>query len=129
MDAERYFREMYACIWQSQDLGRFDEFYAKDFCESIDVTDPRGQPKELSLDYTQLKQAAQWQADTYQDTTFEIKKLVATSDCYLSVHFYSTSVVKISGELRYRQVCGIWRLNSQKQIDRVWAVVTPYYED
>lgn len=129
MDINQYFTEMYACVWQSKDLSRFEEFYAEDFQETIDVTNSDGEPVELSLDYNQLKAAAQWQADTYRDTTFEIKKIVAGSDNHISVHFYSTSIVKATGELRHRQVCGIWRLNAKNQIDRVWAVVTPYYEE
>jgi len=120
---------MYSCVWQSQDLSRFDEFYAKDFQEIIDVTDGSGEPKELHLDYGQLKEAARIQAEVYRDTTFEIKKLVAGEGNHLSVHFYSTSIVKATGQLRHRQVCGIWRLNNESQIDRVWAVVTPFYED
>ncbi len=29
--------------------------------------------------------------------------------------------------MKHRCVCGIWRLNKENKIDRVWAVVTPYY--
>ncbi|HEY2811060.1 MAG TPA: nuclear transport factor 2 family protein [Rhabdochlamydiaceae bacterium] len=126
MHAEYFFKEMYHDIWQSHDLSKFDHYYSEDFEEIISIADDEKQPIELHMDYRDLVRQAQWQKDTYQDTTFEIKKLVASAN-YISVHFYSTSIVKKTGELRHRCVCGIWCLNSENKIDRVWAVVTPYY--
>lgn len=126
MDAEKFFKEMYFFIWQSHGIERFDEFYAKDFEETISVTNDQKQPVDLHMDYHHLLEQARWQKEEYQDTTLEIKKVVGSAN-YISVHFYSRSFHKRSGEWRHRCVCGIWRLNQERKIDRVWAVVTPYY--
>ena len=127
MNAEKFFKEMYRCIWQSQDLSKFDVFYAKDFEETVNVSDDQKQPIELQMGYDDLYKQALWQKENYRDTTIDIKKVVTGEGNYISVHFYSTSIAKRTGELRHRCVCGIWRLNKENQINRVWAVVTPYY--
>lgn len=127
MDAEKFFKEMYFNIWQSNDLSKFDDYYAKDFGETISVSDEDKRPIELQMNYDDLAKQAKWQKDNYEDTTLDVKKLVASEDNHISVSFYSTSIEKKSGELRHRCVCGIWRLNQENKIDRVWAVVTPYY--
>lgn len=62
----------------------------------------------------------------YTDTTFTIKKL-GSSERYIRVHFYSSSIDKRTGILKHRCVCGIWHLNKESKMDKVWAVVTPYY--
>ena len=51
MNAEKFFREMYHSIWQSHDLSKFDEFYAKNFEETINVSDENKQPIELMMNY------------------------------------------------------------------------------
>lgn len=127
MNGEKFFREMYHQIWQSHGLDKFDDYYAKNFEETITVSDETGKPIELRMKYDDLIAQAKWQHDTYRDTTLDIKKLVVSEGHYLSVHFYSTSIVKATGELRHRCVCGIWHLNKENKIDRVWVVVTPYY--
>jgi hypothetical protein len=127
MHPEAFFKEMYRCIWQSQDVDRFDEFYAKDFEETISVTDDEKQPIELHMTYDDLKTQAKWQQDHYKETTIDIKKIVSSEKKYISVHFYSTSVEIHTGQLRHRCVSGIWQLNLEGKINRVWAVVTPYY--
>lgn len=127
MDVEKFFRKMYHNIWQSHDVSTFDEFYAKDFSEIIHVTDDNQQPIELKMNYEDLLKQAKWQQENYRDTTFDIKKIVASEGNCISVHFYSTSIEKKTGELRHRCVCGIWHLNKENKIDKVWAVVTPYY--
>ncbi|ABS76692.1 nuclear transport factor 2 family protein [Coxiella burnetii] len=127
MDAKKFFKEMYFNVWQSNDLSKLGDFYAKDFQETIQVADEKKEPIELNLNYDDLVRQAKWKSETYKDTTFEIKKIVASDDDHISVHFYSTSIVKETGELRHRCVCGIWHLNEEGKIDRVWAVVTPYY--
>lgn len=129
MKPQEFFKQMYFDIWQSNDLNKFDDYYARDFQETIQFTDDDKQPIEFNMDYNDLVKQAKKQAETYRDTTFEIKKIVATDDNYISVHFYSTSIVKATGELRHRCVCGIWHLNIENKIDRVWAVVTPYYSE
>jgi hypothetical protein len=126
MNAEKFFKEMYYNIWQSHDLSKFDDFYTKDFAETISVSDENKQPLELKMNYDDLVKQATWQKENYKDTTIDIKKIVA-SDNYISVNFYSTSIDKKTGALRHRCVCGIWRLNKENKINRVWAVVTPYY--
>ena len=127
MNAEKFFRAMYTAIWQSNDLSRFDVFYAKDFEETIDVSDENKQPITLRMNYDDLAKAASWQKESYKNTTIEIKKLVVGDGNHISVNFYSTSIERKTGKLRHRCVCGIWRLNQENKIDRVWAVVTPYY--
>ena len=124
---ESFFKKMYFDIWQSNNIEEIDKYYANDFKETIDTTNTHNEPLELALDYDGIVEQSQFQKENYSDTTFELKKLVA-SDNYISVHFYSTSLFKQTGEKRHRCVCGIWRLNKDKKIDRVWAVVTPYYE-
>lgn len=127
MEIEKFFREMYHCIWQSNDLNRFDEFYAKDFEETIMVSDENKQPVELSMNYQELASQAKWQKENYKNTTIDIKKIVGGEGNHISVNFYSTSLDKKTNELRHRCVCGIWRFNQENKINRVWAVVTPYY--
>lgn len=127
MNAERFFREMYYNIWQSKDLSKFEKYYSNDFEETIDVADENKKPIELRMNYHDLLKQAKWQKENYRDTSIDIKKLVASGSDYISVHFYSTSIEKCTGEMKHRCVCGIWRLNKENRIDRVWAVVTPYY--
>ena len=128
MNVTEYFKEMYHNIWQSNDISRFDEYYAKDFQETISLSDDHKQPIEINMDYVHLKEQAKLQKDNYQDTTIDYKAIVPGENNHISVYFHSTSIVKKTGELQHRCVCGIWRLNENQQIDRVWAVVTPYYE-
>ena len=127
MNVENLFKEMYHYIWQSHDLSKFDDFYAKDFEETINVSDENKQPLELVMHYDDLVKQASWQKENYKDTTIDIKKIVVGEGNYISVNFYSTSIERKTGKLRYRCVCGIWHLNRENKIDRVWAVVTPYY--
>lgn len=127
MNVEKYFTEMYFNIWQSNDLSKIDYYYAKDFKETISVCDESKDPVELNMNYADIVKQARWQKENYSDTTFNIKKIVAGSDNHISVYFYSSSIDKNTGEEKHRSVCGIWRLNRNNQINRVWAVVTPYY--
>jgi hypothetical protein len=127
MNPERFFKEMYYYIWQSNDLGKFDQYYSSDFEETISVSDEDKNPIELRMTYPDLLKQAKWQQENYKDTSIDIKKLVASGTDYISVHFYSTSIEKRTGERKHRCVCGIWHLNKENKIDRVWAVVTPYY--
>ncbi|GEM_PF-2931918 len=127
MNIEEYFKEMYANIWQGNNLDKIDDYYAKDFEEIISVCDENKNPIEINMKYSDLVNQAIRQKENYEKTTFEIRKIVESLDNHISVYFYSSSIDKRTGELRHRYVCGIWRLNKDKQIDRVWAVVTPYY--
>ena len=127
MNVEEYFKEMYANIWQGNDLNKLDDYYAKDFEEAISVCDENKNPIEIKMKYDDLVRQAIWQKENYENTTLELRKIVKGLDNHISVYFYSSSRDKKTGELRHRYVCGIWRLNLHKQIDRVWAVVTPYY--
>ncbi|OGO94873.1 MAG: hypothetical protein A3F10_05555 [Coxiella sp. RIFCSPHIGHO2_12_FULL_42_15] len=127
MDVKKFFQEMYFHIWQGNDLSKIDDFYANDFEETVCVSDENKQPIELTMAYNDIVKQAKWQKNNYQNTTIDIKKIVAGVDNHISVNFYSSSIYKKTGELRHRCVCGIWRLNQENKIDRVWAVVTPYY--
>lgn len=127
MNAERFFKEMYYNIWQSKDLRKFGQYYSDDFEETISVSDENKNPLELNMNYNDLMKQAKWQKENYKDTTININKLVLTEDHYISVHFYSTSIEKCTEEIKHHCVCGIWHLNKENKIDRVWAVVTPYY--
>jgi len=126
MKAEAFFKSMYFDVWQSNAIEKIDHYYAKSFAETIDTTDSNNTPITLSLDYQGILEQALFQKESFKNTTFEIKKLVAC-DSTISVHFYSSSTDKRTNELKHRCVCGIWRLNNNNKIDRVWAVVTPYY--
>lgn len=128
MNAEKFFKEMYFNIWQSHAINTIDDYYAKDFQETIQAVDDNKKPIALNLNYEDLVRQAKWQAENYTNTTLEIKK-IAASDAHISVHFYSTSIVKATNELRHPCVCGIWHLNKDGKIDRVWAVVTPLYQE
>ncbi|MCH9621670.1 MAG: hypothetical protein S4CHLAM20_10950 [Chlamydiia bacterium] len=127
MKTEIFFTEMFDCIWKGEDLSRFDEFYAKDFFEEVRVSDDDKEPITLQMNYDELLKQAKIQKEQFRDTTFEMKKIVAGDDKHISVHFYSSSIKKESGQKQHRWVCGIWHLNDENKIDRVWAVVTPYY--
>ena len=127
MNAQQYFKEMFHSIWQGHNLSKLEEFYAKDFQETISMADDHKRPFELKMNYDDLVAQAKWYKENYKETTLDIKQLVAGERNTFSVYFYSSSVEKESGELRHRWVCGIWRLNKENKIDRVWAVVTPYY--
>ena len=61
MDAEKFFKEMFSSIWQGGDLSKFDEFYAKDFEETVDVSDDDKKPIEFHMNYDELRK----QADLY----------------------------------------------------------------
>jgi len=128
MNIAKFFKSMYFDIWQSNNIEKIDHYYARTFSETIDTTNDKKEPITLSLDYQGIIEQARFQKENYKDTTFEIKKLVE-NDSYISVHFYSSSIDKRSNELKHRCVCGIWHLNSDHKIDRVWAVVTPYYPE
>ncbi len=127
MNAEKFFKEMYYNIWQGKDLSKFERYYSNDFEETIDVSDENKSPLELHMNFHDLIEQAKWQKENYKNTTIDIKKLVSNGNDHISVHFYSTSIEKRTGEIKHRCVCGIWRLNKENKIDRVWAVVTPYY--
>ncbi len=129
MPAEQFFKIMFFNIWQGHDLNRIDEFYARDFQEMISVADDQKRPIVSNLDYDDLVQFAHWYKENYQNTTLDIKKIVAGDNQHISVYFYSSSIEKKTQELRHRWVCGIWHLNESHKIDRVWAVVTPYYPE
>ena len=127
MDAEKFFKEMFYNIWQSHDISRLSDFYAKDFEETIGMTNDNQEPVELHMNYDYMVKQAKLHKENYRDTTIDIKKIVAGANNHISVNFYSSSIDRKTGVLRYRYVCGIWRLNAENKIDRVWAVVTPYY--
>ena len=127
MGLEELFKKMYYNIWQSNDLSKFDDFYAKDFEETISVSDENKNPIELMMKYDDLRKQAVWQQEHYKDTTIKINKFVVGEHKHISVSFYSTSIHKNTGKIHHRCVCGIWHLNQENKIDRVWAVVTPYY--
>lgn len=126
MNVEEYFKEMYANIWQGKNLDKIDDYYAKDFEETISVCDENKNPIEINMKYSDLVKQAIWQKENYEKTTFEIRKIIESLNNHISVYFYSSSIDKRTHELKHRYVCGIWRLNKDQQIDRVWAVVTPW---
>jgi mannosyltransferase OCH1-like enzyme len=127
MNAEKYFKEMYADIWQGHNLNKFEDYYAKDFEEMISTCNDNKNPVEISMKYDDLIQQAIWQKENYKNTILDIRKITEILESHLPVYFYSSSVDKKTNAIRHRYVCGIWRLNRDKKIDRVWAVVTPYY--
>jgi hypothetical protein len=127
MNPEDWFKEMYYNIWQGHDISRLGDYYAKDFKEQIDTANKYGEPISLHLDYSGIIKQATFQKNNYENTTFNLIKLIADEN-HISASFYSTSIFKKTGELRHRCVCGIWHLNDEYKIDKVWAVVTPYYE-
>lgn len=126
MNIEKYFKDMFFNIWQGNDLNKIDDFYAKDFKETVSVSNENKEPVELNMSYADIVSQAKWQNQTYQNTTIDIKKIIAGEDNHISVYFYSSSIDKKTGKLKHRCVCGIWRLNEENKINRVWAVVTPY---
>jgi hypothetical protein len=128
VNAESFFKSMYFDIWQSNAIEKLDQYYSESFSETIDTTDENNEPITLSLDYQGIAQQSRFQKENYKDTTFKIKKLVA-SDNTISVHFYSSSIDKRTDELKHRCVCGIWHLDNDNKIDRVSAVVTPFYPE
>ena len=127
MNAETFFREMFHNIWQSHDISRIGDYYAQNFEESIQTWDEAQQrPVESGMDYLYMVEQAALHKENEKDTTLDIKKVVAGENQHISVNFYSSSVNRKTGKTRYRYVCGIWRLNAENKIDRVWAVVTPH---
>lgn len=128
MNYEIFFRKMYADIWQANNLSKIDDYYAKDFEETISASEKNKNPFEVNLKYDDIIKQARWQKENYQDTTLDIKKIFG-SDNHISVYFYSSSIDKNTRESRHRYVGGIWRLNQEHKINRVWAVITPYYQN
>lgn len=126
-NAENFFKEMYYFIWQSNDLSKFDDYYAKDFYETISVSNQKNNPIELTMDYNELKQQAIWHQEKYYNTTVDFKKIIG-NECHIAVNFQATSIYKPTDELQHRCAAGIWQLNEENKIDRAWAVVTPYYQ-
>lgn len=127
MNIEKFFKDMFFNLWQGNDVTRFDEFYTKDFEESVDVSDKNQLPIELKMNYDELAKQVLWYKEHYTDVTFDIKKIIGDSNKHICVNFYSSAIYKKTGELHHRYVCGIWHLNYDNKIDRVWDVVTPYY--
>ena len=127
MNIEKYFKEMYFDVWQGNDLEKINHYYSNDFEETINFCDDNKKPVEFTLHYEDLVKQAKWQKENYSKTTISINKIVASADNHISVNFYSSSIYKKTGELRHRCVSGIWRLGKNNKINRVWAVVTPYY--
>lgn len=128
MNIEEFFTEMFFNIWQGNDVTKFDEFYARDFEEIVNTSDKNQLPIELSMTYDELAKQVLWYKERYTEVTFGIKKIIGDSNNHICVNFYSSSIYKKTGELHHRYVSGIWRLNHDNKIDRVWAVVTPYYK-
>ncbi len=126
MNAEKFFTDMFYNIWQGHDIKRIDEFYAHNFKETISLSDDDKEPIEIHMNFADLKQQAILHQQNYRDTTLMVKKIFA-ADRHISVYFYSSSIEKKTGTLHHRNVCGIWHLNAENKIDRVWAVVTPHY--
>lgn len=124
MNYDQLFRNMFYDIWQGNNISSFDNYYSKNFHESITSSDLNGKRIVINMDYHQLKNEAISYSDKYKDVTINIEKLVA-SDNYISVCFYSTMIDKHTHSLLYRCVSGIWHLDENNKIDRVWAVVTP----
>ena len=124
MNPEQFFKQMYRDIWQSEAVEKIEAYYSTDFQETIDLADENKQRKTIHMNFNDLRNNALFQKEHYQYTTFEIIKLVSNENT-ISVNFYSSSIVKETGELRHRCVCGIWHLNAAGKIDRVWAVVAP----
>ena len=78
------------------------------------------------MNYEYMVEQAALHKENFRDTTLDIKKLISEDNQHIAIYFYSTSIEKKSGKLRYRHVSGIWRLNAENKIDRVWATVTAY---
>ncbi len=60
---------MYAKIWQGYDLSKFDDYYAKNFEETIHVCDENKNPIEINMKYNDLFKQAIWQKENYKNTT------------------------------------------------------------
>lgn len=58
MNVEEYFKEMYANIWQGNNLDKIDDYYAKDFEETISVCDENKNPIEINRKYFDLVKQA-----------------------------------------------------------------------
>jgi hypothetical protein len=127
MNKEIFFKEMFFNIWQGNDLKSFDKFYAKDFQEIVHVSDENQKPIELKMTYDQLIDQATWYQENYSAVTLTIHTFVVAENNHFCVNFYSSSIYNKTGELHHRYVSGIWRLNPENKIDKVCAVVTPYY--
>lgn len=127
MNHEEFFKQMFFNIWQGNDVTKFNDFYAKDFEETVNVSNKDQLPIELSMTYNELSVQAKWYKEHYTDVTLKINKIIGAENNHICVNFYSSSIFKSTGELHHRYVSGIWRLNRANKIDRVWAVVTPYY--
>ena len=128
MNAEIFFKDMFYNIWQSHDITRLPDFYAQNFEETIVCWDEQQKPVEMHMDYQYMIEQAALHKENYRDTVIDIKKIVGGENNHISVNFYSSSIDRKTNQLRYRYVSGIWRLNAENKIDRVWAVVTPFYE-
>ncbi len=128
MQAEQFFRSMFRDCWQSYDISKLSHYYDESFHEIIDTVDEHNQPMQITQDYNYMVEQSIIHKQQFKDTTIDIKRLVA-NDNNISVHFYSSAVNRATGKLHHRCVCGIWHLNEEGRIDRVWAVVTPFHID
>jgi hypothetical protein len=109
MNIELYFTDMFFNIWQGNDLTKLDKFYARDFEETVNVSDKNQKPLELSMTYDKLANQAKWYKENYKEVTFKINKIIGAEDNHICVNFYSSSIFKKTGELHHRYVNGIWR--------------------
>ncbi len=138
IDRSKYVNNRNQMCWRissdslSQILKNIIDFliHKKPVCqELINFSDENKKPIEFAMNYDELLASAKKGKENFRDVTLEIKKIIAGEDNHISVHFYSSSINKKTSELQHRFVCGIWRLDQESKIDRVWAVVTPYYPD
>ncbi|MDF1794898.1 MAG: hypothetical protein P1U63_00015 [Coxiellaceae bacterium] len=123
MNAETFFKSMYFDIWQGNSIEKLSDYYSESFQEIVDFTDENNEAITESLDYQDLIQRSRFKKENYKNTTLDIKRFVACKNT-ITVYFYSNSIDKSTDELIQRRVCGIWQLDEDNKIDKVWAVAT-----
>lgn len=128
MNAEKYIKALYHDIWQGHDVEKIGDYYAKDAQATISVSKNAQDPEDITLDFDGIHQQALWQKSHYKNLKFDFKEIVLSQDeKVISALFWSQSTCVKTGETRNFRVMGMWMLNDEKKINKVCAVMTPYY--
>jgi len=127
MNAEKFIKEMYYNVWQGNDLSKIDDYYAKEVEATMCVSDDNKNPLDVTLHYDDVVKRAKWQQEHFEELVFDFKVIVAGEDQHISAIYYLSATEKKTGEKKQFRVSGIWQLNQDNKIKRVWAVLAPFY--
>lgn len=128
MKPEEFIKQVYRDIWQGEDIGKISTYYAENV-EAVVSVSPKDQCiEDLALGYEDVVKQAAWQKETYHNIHFDFKSVFADKDGKkVSIYFYSQTQSRETGEVRHYRVSGEYHLNDAGKIEKVFAVMLPFY--